>query len=29
MDEDPARLLDRLRDYRAPQVRKWLEAEET
>jgi uncharacterized protein (TIGR00730 family) len=29
MDEDPGRLLDRLRDYRAPQVRKWLEAEET
>jgi uncharacterized protein (TIGR00730 family) len=29
MEEDPVRLLDRLRDYRAPQVRKWLEAEET
>jgi hypothetical protein len=29
MEEDPARLLDRLRDYRAPQVRKWLGAEET
>ena len=29
MDEDLARLLDRLRDYRAPQVRKWLGAEET
>jgi uncharacterized protein (TIGR00730 family) len=28
MEEDPVRLLDRLRDYRAPQVRKWLEAEE-
>jgi uncharacterized protein (TIGR00730 family) len=29
MEEDPVRLLDRLRDYRAPQVRKWLDAEET
>jgi hypothetical protein len=29
MEEHPARLLDRLRDYRAPQVRKWLDAEET
>jgi uncharacterized protein (TIGR00730 family) len=28
MEEDPVRLLDRLRDYRAPQVRKWLDAEE-
>jgi uncharacterized protein (TIGR00730 family) len=29
MDDDPAALLDRLADYRAPRVRKWLTAEET
>jgi uncharacterized protein (TIGR00730 family) len=29
MEEHPARLLDRLRDYQAPQVRKWLDVEET
>lgn len=29
MDDDPAALLDRFADYRAPRVRKWIKAEET
>ncbi len=29
MDDDPATLLDRFADYRAPRVRKWIKAEET
>lgn len=29
LEDDPARLLDRCRDYRAPAVRKWLDPEET
>ena len=29
MEEDPARLLDRFAAYRAPRVKKWIEAEET
>lgn len=29
MEDDPARLLDRFGEYRAPQVRKWLTSEET
>jgi hypothetical protein len=29
MEDDPAALLDRFADYRAPRVRKWLKPEET
>ena len=29
MEDDPAALLDRFADYRAPRVRKWIRAEET
>jgi predicted Rossmann-fold nucleotide-binding protein len=29
MEDDPGRLIDRFAAYRAPKVRKWIDAEET